>query len=341
MAKNKKKRTALAKANKKDRTKRKKGKKWLELPSGFSEFKEKAGKSFHLNFLPYIVETNNHPDKDRIPEDIWWKYPYKVHRQVGPSKQDVICPTTVGKPCPMCEERFAIYDDPDGDDDVARQLKPSSRSLFIVQPTKGDNKEIMIWDISDFCFMQVLDEELDDGEEEWGNFPALEDGYTLKIRFKEETIGSTSFPKTSRIDFHERKDLDDSILEEVPCLDNMIQIPTYEQVRAIFYGEDIPDEEEDNEEQEEEEEKPKPKKSTKKKKEPEPEPEEEEEEEEEQEEPPKKKKPKKEKPKKKAENKCPHGHKFGEEFGDHDECEEEECDKYDECFDAYNELDED
>ena len=37
---------------------------------------------------------------------------------------------------------------------------------------------------------------------------------------------------------------------------------------------------------------------------------------------------------------CPYAYKFGEGWGDHEECEEDECEKYDECFEKYDELQE-
>jgi hypothetical protein len=124
-------------------------------------------------------------------------------------------------------------------------------------PEKGN---IMIMDISDFCFMEALEEELDDLPEEYEDFACLEDGFSLEVRFKEESFGTIKFAKASKVSFIERKkDYDESILDEVPCLDDLITWPTSEKMEKLFYGAD-PEETNDDDD---EDEKPKNKKAKK------------------------------------------------------------------------------
>lgn len=396
-----KKKRSFRSANQKNRQRRKKGRKWLNIPTGVQQFKEEAGKRVNLDILPYVVsDPSKHPDKKDIPDDIWWKFPYMVHRSVGPDNDDIICPGTLGKPCPMCEERQAIYDDVDADNEDAKDLKASRRTLYAVRQLKGRKKtesDVMIWDISDYCFLEQLDIELEDSPEEYEDFAAPEGGYTLKIRFIEKKIGKdVAFPMAQRVDFEERDDIEDEFIdEEVPCLDNIISIPSYEEARALYLGEEIEDEDEDSGGEESSKKSNKKsgkksgKKSEKKKSEPDPEPDPEldwdelkdmdeddlvdyaedndielDEDMDEDDirkaiakdldiEIPKKKKKKtekksgkksgkkadkkKDKKKKSKKDECPFAYKFGEDFEEHEECDEEGCEMYEKCFDAYNE----
>jgi len=416
---------------------------------------------YKVDILPYEVKNPKvHMEGEYITEGIWYRMPYKLHRNVGPNKMDIVCPTTIGKPCPLCQKRQEIFDDPDLDNKLAKDYRASERSLFALKMLSG-NKElrgkIVLWDISDFLFFEQLCVELENGEEEWENFPLLEGGYSLKIRLLEEVFDKTKFSKCDRIDFIERDDYDESILEEVPCLDDVVlpNIRTFKEIQAILEGMDSDDEDDDPEDEEDDDEetsrktkkgsreprkasksKPtkgkkrpepepdydadneeddddgsdteeveqpesweelesmdkdelvalaesldfeidedeidsedalreamaeelgieKPKKGKKKetskstkhakssKKKPEPEEDDDDKDAEEDDPPPKSKKQDKpgkkadKKAKKVAPGKCPHGHVFGEEFGDHNECDEDTCKKHDACFDEYDSM---
>ena len=227
----------------------KSGFKYLDIPSNIKLFREESDTKINLDIIPYVVKnTSAHPDSKFIPEDIWWRYPFKLHRRIGPNNVDIICPQTVGKPCPICEERLEIYNDPNGNDELARELGASLRFLYIVIPKnhKKYPEEPHIWNISNFCFQGQLDKEIELGDDDCKNFADLENGKTLRVRFVEKKIGNQGFPIADRIDFKDRGDYDEDILNDLPCLDDCITIPTYEQVKAIFYGIDEENDEKSN-----------------------------------------------------------------------------------------------
>lgn len=221
----------------------------LNLPKGINVFKEDPGGRATLDFLPYVVTDEFHMDRDveagiAVPgnedTDLWYKKPYRLHRNIGSDNKSVICPTTWGKPCPICEYKAARLKDGVDYDDVA-DLKPSLRNLYLVVPLgmKDYKEEVHIWDISQFLFQDALNEELDENED-YCAFPDIEEGLTVRIRFSEEKFGKNSFAKTSRIDFEERAaQYDDSILDDLPCLDDCLTCPSYEEVEAIFH--ELPD----------------------------------------------------------------------------------------------------
>jgi len=329
---------------------------YLNLPKGIQMFQEEPGRVW-LDILPYKVTDEKHPDRDdelgiAVPGELWYKRPFKIHRNVGVNNETVVCLTSIGKRCPICEYRAKLRKEGGNEEEVAA-LRPSRRNLYVVVPknNKKYDEEPHIWDISQYCFQDLLNDEIEEDEEVAG-FPDLEDGLTLKIRFSEEKFGKNTFSMASRIDFIDRDEAyDESILDEVPNLDEILEVLPYKRMEAKFFEldeaeeetedeeeeDDIPDfsskrkrrklkePEEEEEEEEEEEDKPKQKSGSK------PVKAEEEPEEEEEEEPPARRT--KRNKKKKTANKCPYGHVFGKDCDEYpDDC--DECDLWDECIEA-------
>ena len=258
----------------------------------------------------------------------------------------MVCPLTFGKKCPICEYRKTLLDDgADWKDETVKALRPSKRNLYVVIPIdNADYEEVPhVWDISDFCFQQLLKEELDINPEN-EVFPDLDDGLTLRIRFTKESFGKNDFAKASRIDFEERSEAyDEKILDEVPDLDKILVCYSYSELKAKFLEIDDVDEDSDDETMKE-----KPERKTKtirSHRKPKKEVEEETETEPEQEEEPKKRptrrvvrkarKEPEQKEEQKEENRCPYGHRFGV------DCESEEaiddclnCTLWEECIEA-------
>lgn len=309
----------------------------LNLPKGVSVFKEEPGGKAALDFLPYEVTDHNHPDRNdalgiAVPEELWYKRPYRLHRNIGMNNDSAVCPGSIGKKCPVCEYRGKLLKEGSNyQDDEVKALKPSLRNLYIVIPKgmKDYDEKAHIWDISQFLFQDALNEEIEENEDN-GIFPDLEVGLTLRIRFSKEEFGKNKFAKTSRIDFDERNEqYDEKILKQIPNLDEVLTVPSYKQLEAQFFElEDEPKPEEEPEGEDEPEERPERKK---KKANPEPKEQESEEEEEESEEEPEPEPVEAEsKPKKESENKCPYGYRFGVDIDEYDEC--DECDLWDECI---------
>ncbi len=338
----------------------------LKLPRNVSVFREEPGSRVRLDILPYVVTDENHPDRDdengiALPGELWYKRPYKLHRGVGVENASVVCPTSFGKPCPICEYRARLLKE-GGDKATIAALKPSLRNLYVVVPkdSKTYEEKPHIWDISQFLFQNQLNEEIEENED-YAVFPDLEEGLTLRIRFSEETFQKNKYASTSRIDFEERDaPYDESILKEVPNLDEVLDVLPYSKIEALFFGTELSDYDEDEDEDEEEDEITTRKRKIKSLRE-EPqfnklikEEEEEEDDEDDQEdssdddedieddnvepddeedddeEP--KKAPTRTRTKKTVSNnnKCPYGHKFGTDCEKYDEC--DDCDLWEECL---------
>ena len=136
------------------------------LPKGMKIYVPDPGKSEKFDILPYIVTNEKHPNKKEMLDDIWWNAPFKVHRGVGTNTETIICPTSFGKPCPICEY-FTKRKKEGADWDELKILKPSLRALYAVVPI--DNKKfeetIHVFDMSNFLFYDLLTDETKEDED--------------------------------------------------------------------------------------------------------------------------------------------------------------------------------
>ena len=228
----------------------------LNIPDGKDiEFFKVKKKKYLLDVIPYITTADKHPDGCEAGE-LWPNRRYFVHRNVGSDERSYVCPNkTFGKPCPICE--YAAKRQKQGaDKDELSALRPKERDLIHVIDVEEDPKKVLLWDVSSFLFTKALLSQLaDEDDPVVYSYAELDGGYTLKIRFKKETLGGREFYEAERIDFVERKKpYKESILDQTLPLDDILTCPSYKELEAAFYMD-----EERTEEEEDEEDTPKPK----------------------------------------------------------------------------------
>lgn len=196
-----------------------------------------------LDFIPYIITDKNHPEKNE-DEDIalkgnqWWRRGFRTHRNVGTDNKVIVCPTSWGGKCPICEKRAELWE-AKADKKEIEPLYTSFRYLYIVIPLKSEGKEDKIphvMDISNHAFQKLLKAELDVNEDN-ETFMDLEQGTTLKCRWSSEAFDEKSKPwaKIARIDFIERKkQYTEKILKKVPNLDTLFIKLSYDEIDKMF-----------------------------------------------------------------------------------------------------------
>ena len=206
---------------------------WL-VGDGLSFFSPKKG-TVNLRILPYEVTADDHPE---VPAgELWYQRTVWVHYEVGAENKSVICPLkTVKQRCPICEYRNKLMKDPDADEDTIKALNPRERELFNVLVDGEDDPQLLT--MSYHVFGKKLEEEVREGEEEWGGFADLEGGYLLSVRFQEKKLGRNTFLEATRIDFKQDDDLDEGILSEVYNLDDLLNILSYDDIAAMFNEEE-------------------------------------------------------------------------------------------------------
>ena len=254
MAKKKKESSFRGKVNKDSQRQSKNGTSYgyLTLPKGVSIYAPTPGEKESIDIIPYTVSDTKHPDHDTesgiaTKGDLWYKRPFKTHRQVGADSDTVVCLTSFGKKCPICEYRQKRSKE-GADKDELKAFNTSQRNLYLVIPkgVKKREEEIHIFDMSQFLFQNLLNEEIEENDD-YEVFPDLECGLTLAIRWGEETFAGNKYAEANRIDFKERKEAyDESILEDTPDLDKILKQLSYDELHAKFF--EI-DHEEDTEEE--------------------------------------------------------------------------------------------
>lgn len=225
---------------------------YLNLPKGINVFKEKPGDKEMLDVLPYVVSDQAHMDRNdedeiAVPGTEWYKKPFLLHRNIGANNDSYVCRRTIGKKCPICEFR-AKRQSEGAEQEELNALKVSLRNLYYVVPLKNKDYDAQphIWDISQFCFQAMLNDELEENEDN-GVFPDLDEGLTLRVRFSKESFAGNSFAKASRIDFDQRDEqYGEDYIKNLPSLDDVLVIHEYDKLHNVFYElEDEPEPEED------------------------------------------------------------------------------------------------
>lgn len=232
---------------------------YLKLPDNVNMFKPEGGTEVVFDILEYPEVTDpEHIDNKKNPEyatvgDPWWKRPIRVHRDVGPEGVQMICPTTIGKRCPICE--YGSKRRKAGADwDELKDIFPKNRTIYLVmlldtQECEVDytEGEVHIMDMADHNFGDVLKEEVDRDIDNDG-FPDPYDGSSIQVYFRSRKLGKTKFAEASKIDFLEREQQYDSeedqkFLAELPILDDILIVKDYEELEALYFGMEGLDEE--------------------------------------------------------------------------------------------------
>lgn len=214
---------------------------YLNLPDGIKQYQvEENTKKVTLDILPYIVTDSKHPNRDEVNNialkgDLWYKRPFKVHRNVGVDNESFVCPKSFGKPCPICEYQKKRFNE-GADKEETKELYPKDRNLYVVSPLEDKKLEgIFVWDMSQALFQDILKESLEEDSEN-EVFPDLEEGRSLELSFKWKTFGKSTFPEVRNINFLDRETpYDESILEKIPDLDSMLKVLSYEELSNKFF----------------------------------------------------------------------------------------------------------
>jgi len=151
-----------------------------------------------------------------------------VHRNVGGEGAMVLCRYKMKfKPCPIC-----AYCEQTSNDTLIRNLKPSRRTLYniIVYDSDRKGKGICIWDVSWWLFGRYL-ENLCKVDGKKIVYTDLDDGRS--IAFSRRNMDITT--RFEGIRFKERNyKMSDSIFDSSYDLNEVLIIPSYEQVLKIF-----------------------------------------------------------------------------------------------------------
>jgi len=193
-----------------------------------------------IDILPYIAGKNNphaKPGESTYLLDLW------VHYGVGVNDDAYIClAKTYGKRCPICEYRKDILRK--GEEvERANELMPKRRVVYAIvcyDSKEEEDKGVQVWEVAHF-FMERHLVELAKNPRTGGMVlfasPYKEQGKSIQFTRRGRGRGNVEFIGHKFLD--RDYDIDKKLLEQVPCLDELIYIPTYEEVYEAFHGERV------------------------------------------------------------------------------------------------------
>lgn len=222
------------------------GSSYIRLPEGVQFLKAKKG-TMDLDIIPYEVSIDGVVPDGKTKEivhrkgDLEYARTIFVHRNIGAEGKPYLCLRTIKKPCPICEERARLMKLENADEETISDLKPQVKDLFNVIDLGDKDTGIQVFEFSHANFREKLENEIREGDEDWAAFADLEEGYTVRTRFAEETFSNNKYFAADRIDFVKRKSYPDKILDEVVDLDACLVVLPYDKLKAIFWEADIDD----------------------------------------------------------------------------------------------------
>jgi hypothetical protein len=201
-----------------------------------------ADKSFcSMDILAFIVKNKNYPAKDMIgfPDyvlDLW------VHRFVGASKGAYVClKKTFGKPCPCCEEVEILQKDKTANEEEIKALLPKRRCWYNIVDLELPEKDqkVQIFEESHWLFEKHLLLAATTRGGGYTPFHDIELGKSIEFYAVQQHTPKGNPFNYERIQLKDRPPYTEAIYNEVFPLDEMLIIPTYEEVRNALYSLDV------------------------------------------------------------------------------------------------------
>ena len=207
---------------------------------GMSLWKPTAGDHF-IDIIPNFAGAN-HPgvikgkmvvgDPSYVV-DIW------IHRQIGPNQDQYIClAKTYGQPCPVCERRIDLRRDTEMDEAEDKALKPSRRVIYNIWDRDNEGKGVQVWEVAHWFFADKV-EQLGRVPRGGGYIAFMDpgdgEGGGRHISFNIKASGNNREYSAHQL-LVRQQPIPDRILEMAYCVDELLHVPTYEEVAAALEG---------------------------------------------------------------------------------------------------------
>lgn len=203
-----------------------------------------------INIIPYFAGKNNPTKKEgKLAHNL----DFYVHRKVGLNEDTYIClQKTYGKKCPICEEQAMLRKQDDYDEAYVKSLNSTRRVIYNIEcldSEKEQRKGVQLFEVSHWLFEKEL-AELAKKPRGGGTIEYPDPDTGKVVCFRKKGSGPTS-TEYKAFQFVERTEpVSDEVLNAALTLDQIVHIPSYDEVRKAFFGIDA-DEEENEEEIEE------------------------------------------------------------------------------------------
>lgn len=221
----------------------------ISLPDGVSFWTCKPG-VHSIDILPFVPKPSNPYFDPKYPEDLHYERTYYQYWKLGVEEKSYVCLAKLGLRDPVHDWKKAHQNDPRLDPEYLKSLNPRQRQLFWVHDHAQPGK-LFLWEFSFACFGKLLDSRINNSPEDsgWDEFYFADDaGSTLRLTAQESSGGTFSFTEVTAIDFIPRRKgqhVPKEIMDQVTCLDDLLVIPSYDELKSIFLGGDPMGHEED------------------------------------------------------------------------------------------------
>lgn len=210
-----------------------------------------------MDIVPFMISEAWYPKlRNRIgkptglgPGDLDYKLEVPIHRNVGEEHAVIVClREAFGRPCAVCEEKFAEFNKPrdEWDKEKIKSLNAKWRCFYNVWDYNSTQPDptFLIFDISYKMFEEPLlkwiEPDPENGDQlEMIYFSSLSEGYVIEWQGIEKRITEKSSPYIEAVSFEflpRDQPYDKSVLDMVYPLDRLLIIPTPEEVQSLHLG---------------------------------------------------------------------------------------------------------
>lgn len=186
-----------------------------------------------IDVLPYLAGPNNVGGV--LEGTPTYRLKIWVHRFVGPEKEQFLCLNrTLGRSCPICEDLEQRKSTGMITDKEYKNARAKERAWYNVL-NKNKQGNIQLFEESTHLFQKKLALAAGRG----GNlvtFQDIEIGKTVEFIATETHSPDGKYTEYGEFMFIDRQPYDERIYKFVHNLDDMLIIPTYEQVKNAYFG---------------------------------------------------------------------------------------------------------
>lgn len=192
-----------------------------------------------IDIIPYMAgkhDPNRAEGKFQYVLDIW------VHRNVGAGDDSFVCPSRNYKmDCPICEDRKEkLAAGMDYKDPIIKAITPSRRNIYNIICFDSETEQakgVQVWEVANFFMedkLRAISKDKRTGQKIY--FPSTVKTVGRSISFTKKGKGQGNVEFLGHQFLERDYDIPDDLVLQAITLDEVIVIPTYDELAAAYYG---------------------------------------------------------------------------------------------------------
>ncbi len=200
-----------------------------------------------IDIIPYLAGPNHPTVEEGEPAFLLDVY---RHANVGPNADSYVClARTFNQPCPICEDQREKRRSGEFSDKELASLSPSRRTIYNIwvhDNEKEENKGTQLWEVAQRYFDKYINTKSEKIKSKTGEPIIYADPIIGKaISFERQGVKlETEYLDHAFVD--REYEITDELLQQAVLLDQVIKLPTYDEVSAAHFGSKSPTTKEDN-----------------------------------------------------------------------------------------------